>query len=266
MSKLIFDFTDKTVFITAGTKGIGLELTNQFLLSGANVAVCSSKKESIKKVKIRFNKFIKSRKLFCIQQDLTKTTNHKNLVKKINDFFRDQINILINNSGGPPFMSIEKSSKKNWENAINMNLMSAIYFSKAVIPSMKKNKWGRIINLTSLTAKEPAENMVLSNVTRSGLASFSKTLSLEISRYGITVNNILTGGCLTDRLKDLIKKSYKNGNFKNQLRKLSNNVPVRRIAETEEFIKTILFLATEDASYVNGVSIPVDGGLSKSIF
>ena len=129
-------------------------------------------------------------------------------------------------------------------------------------------KWGRIINLTSSTAKEPALKMALSNVTRSGVASFGKTLSLEVAKYGITVNTILTGGVLTERLENLIKLRINNTNIKynDEIKRISNNVPVGRIATPNEFIQLILFLASENSSYVTGTSIPIDGGSSKSIF
>ena len=110
--------------------------------------------------------------------------------------------------------------------------------------------------------------MCLSNVTRAGLTSFGKTLSLEVAKYGITVNTILTGGVLTDRLENLIKLSIKNTNknYKSVIKKISNDVPVGRIATPKEFIQLILFLASENSSYITGTAIPIDGGTSKSIF
>ena len=140
--------------------------------------------------------------------------------------------------------------------------------SKTALKKMIKKKWGRIINLTSTTAKEPAANFALSNVTRSALVSFSKTLSLEVAKYGITVNTILTGGCITDRLKSLISNNNKlsKKNYLNKVRKISSEVPVRHLATTEEFVQQILFLATKNSSYINGAAIPIDGGSSKSVF
>ena len=139
-------------------------------------------------------------------------------------------------------------------------------FFKISHKKYEKNKWGRIINLTSLTAKEPVAEMVLSNVTRAGMSSFSKTLAIELGKFNITVNTILSGGCLTDRVKDLIRQKYKNQNFKKILRKIEKGIPVQRIAETEEFVQAIIFLCSDNASYINGVALPIDGGASKSIF
>ena len=145
--------------------------------------------------------------------------------------------------------------------------MSGVLLSKLVINSMKKKKWGRIINLTSTTAKEPADNMALSNVTRAALTSFSKTLSREVAKYGITVNTILTGGCLTDRFYNLLKKASKNKkDFDINLKKLISLSPMKKIAKPEEFIQLIIFLASENSSYINGSAIPIDGGSSRTIF
>ena len=137
--------------------------------------------------------------------------------------------------------------------------------SLKVIPSMKKNKWGRIVNLASSTAKEPAQNMVLSNVTRAGVLAFAKTLSKEIKTEGVTVNSILTGAVMTDRLTRLIKKN-KEISLKKSLKNLNKIIPVQHVADPNEFIQLVLFLCSEEASYVNGTAIPVDGGLSNTIF
>ena len=165
-------------------------------------------------------------------------------------------------------MEISDTNYKQWEEAININLKSTIFSSIEAIKKMKKKKWGRIINLTSSTAKEPALKMGLSNVTRSAVASFGKTLSLEVAKYGITVNTILTGGVLTERLENLIKLRINNTNIKydDEIKRISNNIPVGRIATSKEFVQLILFLSSENSSYVTGTSIPIDGGSSKSIF
>jgi 3-oxoacyl-[acyl-carrier protein] reductase len=266
MNNLNFDFRKKTVLITAGTNGIGLELTKSFLKSGANVATFSRSDKNLNNLSKRCKNFISQKKLLVFKHDLNKLGKENFLIKKIEKYFKNKVDILINNSGGPPPKLITKTSDKDWSKAMNINFFSSLKFSKNVIPGMRSKKWGRIINLTSLTAKEPSKRMILSNVTRAAISSFAKTLSLELEHTGITVNTILTGGCLTDRLINLIKKNSKKTQITNQLKKLSNQVPVGNIAEPYEFIQTVLFLASNNSSYLNGVSIPVDGGISKSIF
>ena len=266
MNNIKFGFHDKTILITAGTKGIGFELTKSFLNSGANVATFSRNKKNLKFLSNKLKKYVSKKKLFIFKHDLNQLNKEKVIVNKVNKYFNQKIDVLINNSGGPPPKLFLKTSNKDWSNALNINFLSALNFSKSVIPSMKSKKWGRIINLTSLTAKEPSKNMVLSNVTRAALASFSKTLSIEVAQFGITVNTILTGGCITDRLISLIKNQSNKININSELNKFSKLVPVGYIAKPDEFIQMILFLASNNSSYVNGISIPIDGGASKSLF
>ena len=263
-----YNFTNKTVLITAASKGIGFELAKQLALLGANVSMSSRNTTNLKKAKKIIIGLKKDAKVFIVKQDLENLNSLKNIVTKSEKYFKSKIDILINNSGGPDPKLIIDTSNRDWEKALNINLKSAIYLSAYVIKNMKKKNWGRIINLTSTTAKEPAKNMCLSNVTRSGLISFSKTLSMEVAEYGITVNSILTGGVLTERLKNLLKKSInkKKYNFEKELKKISKTIPVQRIAKPDEFVHLILFLCSENSSYVNGAAIPVDGGTSKGIF
>tara|TARA_B110000003_G_scaffold264770_1_gene289895 strand:+ start:731 stop:1525 length:795 start_codon:yes stop_codon:yes gene_type:complete len=261
------NFKEKTILVTAGSKGIGYELAKQFLILNANVCICSRNIKNLNKAKNSLLKFSNSNKLLVVKYDISKIKSQSSLIKKIRKKFSSNVDILINNSGGPPPKKIEDLNLNDWQKSINSNLLSAITLSKEVLKSMKKKRWGRIINLTSTVAREPAKNMVLSNVTRSGLSSFSKTLSIEIAKYGITVNTILTGGCETDRFLDLVKKSSKNKKdyFKN-LKILADQSPMKKIAKPDEFVRLIIFLASSYSSYITGTAIAIDGGSSKSIF
>tara|TARA_B100000131_G_C18033493_1_gene579417 strand:- start:74 stop:874 length:801 start_codon:yes stop_codon:yes gene_type:complete len=263
-----YNFKNKTILITAASKGIGFELARQLALYGANVSIISRNAKNLIIAKKKILTLKEDAKIFTIKYNLEDTKNLRKIITKTEKFFKSKIDILINNSGGPEPKLIINTKNKDWEKALNINLKSAIYLSMQVIKNMKKNNWGRIINLTSTTAKEPAKNMCLSNITRSGLISFSKTLSLEVAKYGITVNSILTGGVLTERLKNLIKKNIdkKKLNLEREIKNISKSIPVQRIANPDEFIQLILFLCSENASYVNGAAITIDGGASKSLF
>ena len=265
---LKYNFKGKTVLITAASKGIGFELAKQMAFFGANVSICSRNEVNLKIAKNKILSFNNNLKLLTIKYDLENVKNLRSIFLKTEHFFKSKVDILINNSGGPLPKMIMQTSQKDWDKALNINLKSAIYLSMIAAKNMKKKKWGRIINLTSTTAKEPAKNMCLSNITRAGLVSFGKTFSTEVAPHGITVNTILTGGVLTDRLKNLIKKDIgkKNYTFQKELKNISTKIPVQRIASPKEFIQLILFLCSENSSYVTGTAIPVDGGLSKSIF
>ena len=260
-----YDFRNKLVLVLASSKGIGYELAKSFALNNAHVAICSRSIKNLNQAKRKLKIVNKHNKVKFFKTDLSKKGSTKKLYLNVKKSFKKDIDILVNNSGGPAAKEIIKTNEKDWNYSIDNNLMSFIKMSLEVIPNMKKKKWGRIINLTSATAKEPAEKMVLSNVTRAGVLAFSKTLSKEIKTDGVTVNSILTGSVLTDRLLSLFKKN-KTMSLKNSLKKLSTSIPVQHIAHPNEFVQLVLFLCSNEASYVNGVAISVDGGLSNTIF
>lgn len=263
-----FNFEKKNIFITAASKGIGFELAKAFSLYGANVIISSSNLNNLRVAKKKILKLNKKAKVKILVYDQKKKINKKTVLDKLKKNSIYPIDILINNSGGPPVKSILKIKNSDLDNALNANLKSVIFTSQMFLPDMIKKKWGRIINLTSLTAKEPGANFALSNITRAGVVSFSKTLSQEVAKHGVTVNSILTGGVLTDRLKSLLTRlNNKNKkDFTKKLKKIAKLVPNGYIASPNEFIQLILFLATSNSSYVNGAAITVDGGTSKSIF
>ena len=262
-----FDFSNKIVLILGGSKGIGKELAIQYLNFGAKVCVISSSNFNLLCLKQELIVF--KNNLFTVKLDLKKKNSLININKvffKIKNHFKGHVDILINNAGGPPFMKINDLDEKIIYESLNMNLVNQMFFSINAIKIMNKKKWGRIINLTSSTAKEPAKNMVLSNLTRSAFISFSKTLSLEATNKGVTINNILTGGVATKRLLELALKRVGKKKLNQEITRIASSKPVGYLASTENFVQTILFLTTEQASYVSGTSIAVDGGASKSLF
>ena len=263
-----YDFNGKVVLVTAASKGIGFAIASNFFHAGAKVAICSRDLTTLDKAISNIGSYDKSR-IVGFQCDLSNLNDCKHLVNKVTKHYENGIDILVNNSGGPPPMLIKDTNLDHWANAINQNLLSSIVITNAVIPSMIDSSFGRIIYLTSTASKEPAENMVLSNVTRAGVAAFSKTMSREIpANSNITINTILTGGCKTDRLYSLIEQQASKNNESSDelLDRLSNTVPVGYFATPDEFSKTVLFLASDDASYINGVALPLDGGSLKGVF
>ena len=262
---LDYKLNNKLALVTAGSKGIGFATAYQLLNNSAKVAICSRSKKNLNKVKKIFKKKFSSKNFLVIKFDLTNNKNLPNLVKKIEKYFGKNIDILVNNCGGPPAKQILKTNDLDWQNALNRNLLSSIILSKLVVKKMIKKKWGRIINLTSTTAKEAAQNMCLSNVTRAGIVAFSKTFSLEFGSYGITSNSILTGACETDRFKKLINPENRK-NYKNILKKISRNIPAGYVSKPEEFGHIISFLCSDYSNYINGAAIPIDGGILKSNF
>lgn len=258
------DLTGKTALVTASSKGIGFGISKALLGAGANVCICSRNAEKIDNARHELGN---PDRVFALAGDISKPDFLAELVKKSLDRFA-AIDILVNNSGGSPPGETLSISEDQWLAAINSNLLSVVRLSALVIPVMKEKGWGRIVNLTSTAAREPAPGLVLSNVTRAGVAAYTKTLAHEVGPFGITVNTILTGGCLTDRLRELLQRNIEgtSESFDEALEKIEKTIPVRHISTPEEFAQTILFLVSPQASYLTGAAIPLDGGASKSTF
>lgn len=174
--------------------------------------------------------------------------------------------ILVNNAGGPPMGSFLEHDGAAWEAAIQANLLSVVRFCKAVVPGMKSKNWGRVISITSTVAKEPSPAMVLSATTRAGVSAFSKTLAIELAQFNISVNVICPGGVLTDRLVGLLqaRADREKRDYQDVLLESQASIPAKRFAEPQEIADVILFLASERGGYVNGVSLSVDGALTKA--
>lgn len=262
-----YNFKNKVVLVTASTKGIGFAIAEEFLANDAKVIICSSNKSNIQNAnKILIKKYDK-KNFLILKCNLEKPDEILRMINQIKKKFSPSIDILINNSGGPKVKNIINTNVNDWQRAIKINLLSTIIVTKLLLPKMIKKKWGRIINLTSSTAKEPVKGMSLSNVTRAGVVSFGKTLSKELSGSGITVNNILTGGVLTDRLKKLLLIRSKNNNTKlsSLIKKVQNDIPSGYLVKPKEFAKIIVYLCSNDASYINGIALNIDGGTSVNI-
>ena len=260
---MIIDLNGKTALVTASSKGIGFAISKALSQAGANVCICSRNEEHLRAAE----RDLTPERVLALAGDVGEAEFVSQLVKKTEERF-GAIDILVNNSGGPPAGEVLSLTEAQWLGAINGNLLSVIRLSSLVIPGMKEKGWGRIVNLTSTAAREPAAGMALSNVTRAGVAAYTKTLAQEVGPFGITVNTILTGGVLTERFNSLVERSIKDTGetFDDAIARLEKTVPVRHFATPEEFAQTILFLASPAASYLTGAAIPLDGGASKSIF
>ncbi|HEX8945437.1 MAG TPA: SDR family oxidoreductase [Gemmatimonadaceae bacterium] len=178
-----------------------------------------------------------------------------------------QIDILMTNAGGPPAGLFEAHGWDAWERAVNLTLRSAVELTRAVLPGMRARKWGRIINVTSIAAKQPVDNLILSNSIRSAVTGFGRTLANEVATDGVTVNNILPGYTRTERVEQLAESTAKKEGLapKDVVARFEKEIPMRRLGEPEEFAALAVFLASTRASYITGQSIAVDGGWIKAL-
>lgn len=249
--------------VTGASKGMGYSIAKGFAEQKAKVFLVSRNKKNLEKACIRLKKINKN--ISYLNADVSKSKSHLNIFKKCKEKFGD-VDILINNAGGPPMGTLLEIDESQWQEALETNLLSVIRFSKYALKFMKNKKWGRILTITSTVTKEPSPEMILSATSRGGLSSFNKAVSHEFAKFNITSNIISPGGVLTDRLKSLfLKKSQKTSiNYKTLVNAAQKSIPAKRFADPEEIANVALFLCSEHGSYINGVNLSVDGGLTKS--
>ncbi len=255
----------KIALITGASQGIGKAIALRLAQEGLPLILASRSFQKLKKLKREI--FIKygNKKIEIYPIDL-----EKKIKNQIFKFCKKRLgvpNILINNSGGPEPTNFLNTNKKMWENTINRNLMSVVDLSKIFSKHMISKKWGRIINISSTVAKEPSPAMVQSATARAAVLAFSKSISYDLAKYNITSNSVLLGGVETDRLKNLIKINAKKKKIseKNYKKNLIKAIPAGRFAQPYEIANLVHFLISDDASYINGQNLIIDGGISKTI-
>ena len=256
---------DKKALVVSASKGIGKGIALALNKEGCKVIICSSDLQNLSLAKKEIEE--KSNKeIFTYQMDLSSEESINMTCQEINITHKG-IDILITNSPGPKPVSAIDLRDSELREAMQVNFYSVVQLCNHFLPNMIKNKFGRIINLSSTTAVEPEAGMLLSNISRAAVISYSKTLSKELSRNGITFNSILTGGVLTDRTKNLLQMEAdeKGIPIEKMYQNAAENIPVGYISSPEEFANNILYLCSPLSSYVNGVNFPIDGGFMHAL-
>ncbi len=260
----------KVALVLASSKGLGLACAKGLYEEGARVVICSRSKENLTSAKNLIEKLpsiVKGNKVTPIVSDLSQEEQLMVLVEKVMKEF-GRLDVLVHNAGGPPSGPINKISEADWAKSIDLNLLSFVKMAYLVVPIMQKQKSGRIIAITSVSIKQPLENLVLSNTTRLGVAGFAKSLANEYAKDNILVNVVCPGPNLTDRMNELIDKAVKDsGKCREEVEKAwTNQIPMGRLGKPEELANLVVFLASEKASYITGTVIQVDGGFVKAPF
>ena len=255
---------DKKALIGGSSKGLGYAVAKQLAVCGAKVTLVSRNEALLKKNIIELNKITDIEHNYLLVD-----YNHPEKYKQIIEGFfqKNRIDILVNNTQGPPAGDVFSVNENDYQKSFDLLFKNTINTTNSAIKGMKENNWGRIINMTSVSVKEPLAYLALSNTIRSAVTSWGKTLSIESGKHNITVNNILTGFFNTQRLNQLNSEKAKKFNVSNEevFDKMSEMVPLKRIGKPEEFGYLVAFLASEYADYINGTNIPIDGGLLKSM-
>jgi 3-oxoacyl-[acyl-carrier protein] reductase len=259
------DLSQKTALVCGSTQGIGKAAALQLAQMGANVVLMARNESELLKVKEALDTS-KGQKHYYIKADFNFPPEIK---VKVENFIKEigNIHILVNNTGGPAGGQAIDAKVDEFIHAFSMHLVANQILVQAVVPGMKKEGYGRIINVISTSVKQPLNGLGVSNTIRGAVANWSKTLSNELGSFGITVNNVLPGATNTVRLQQIIEnKAQKTGKSIQEVADaMTNEVPAKRFAEAFEIANGIAFLASPAASYINGVNLPVDGGRTKSL-
>lgn len=258
------DLTGKRALVCGSTQGIGRSSANELALLGASITLLARNEGKLKEV-LQGLSTNQNQKHHYLVADFTEQSQLK---KIINEYvINNQIDILINNTGGPAGGQAVDAGTDEFINAFNMHLICNQILVQAVSPGMIKNNFGRIINIISTSVKTPLKGLGVSNTIRGAVASWAKTLALELGPFGITVNNILPGFTMTGRLESLISTIAERDNkSKEEVKKdMISTIPAGRIADSHEVAAAIAFLASPAASYINGINLPVDGGKTPSL-
>ena len=256
-----WDLMGKTALICGASEGMGKATAELMASRGAKIIAISRTEEKLKDL---MTKLSGSGHQY-IPLDLSNTENIKNnllpFLKKM------EVHILVNNSSGPPVGPLIETDIESFMNPIRAHLFASHVITQAVVPSMKKADYGRIINIISTSVKVPIPNFGVSNTVRGAMASWSKTMAFELAPFNITVNNVLPGYIRTARFKSVLETSSKKQNISEDKveEQLINGIPLKRIGNPEEIAEVISFLASAAASYVTGTNIPVDGGRTPSM-
>lgn len=255
----------KNALVCGSTKGIGLAIAKQFALLGANITMLSRNGALLERV-VRDLDTSNGQKHGYLAADFSKPLQVKEVIEqKIHEPYT--YNILVNNSGGPSPGALLQAREEEFLMAFNAHLLSSHYLVQQLADGMKQSGYGRIINIISTSVKLPLKGLGVSNTIRGAVANWSKTLANELGPWGITVNNILPGATATDRLSQIIEgKALKTQVNEEEVKKeMLSEIPLNRFAKPEEIAYTAAFLASEFASYINGINVPVDGGRTGNL-
>ncbi|MGA7930268.1 MAG: SDR family oxidoreductase [Candidatus Sulfotelmatobacter sp.] len=256
---------DRVALIAASSQGIGRATAEAFAAEGCRVAMCARNLQTLQaaaeKIRQQYNTEILAQAV-----DVSNAAAVSRFVADVAEQFGG-VDICVTNAGGPPAKGFLAATLAEWQRALELNFLSTVYFAREVIPHMQRKRWGRILTLTSITTKQPVTDLVLSNAVRAAVVGLVKSLANEFGKDGILVNNVGPGFTATDRLKELAKtRSASSGKSEQEiLQGWAADAPLQRLGEPREVAETIVWLASERASYITGQTVLVDGGLYKGL-
>lgn len=258
------NLTGKNALVCGSTQGIGKAAAVELAHLGANVTLVARNEEKLKTCLAALPKEAGQHHHYLVADFV----NPGQLKETITHYTQStSIHILVNNTGGPPAGLAIHAKEEEFVSAFSNHLLCNHILAQACVEGMKKEKFGRIINIISTSVKIPLRNLGVSNTIRGAVANWAKTLSIELAPFGITVNNVLPGATMTGRLEAIIEnKSQKTGvSFEDAKHEMIAEIPAGRIGEAHEVASAVAFLASPAAGYINGINLPVDGGRTGSL-
>lgn len=257
---------NRVALVAASSKGLGKAVALQLSREEAKVVICARSKDRLFKTREEIA-LVTGNEVRAFVSDVTDRKQVNSMLECVLEEF-GTIEILVNNAGGPPTGMADDFTLDDYRNALELNLLSTVNLCYEVAPLMKKQKWGRIINLTSVSAKQPIDALILSNTARAGVLGFAKSLSNQLAPFGITVNSICPGYTKTERVEELAESFAKKGQgtVEDFYRNIEGTIPTGRLGKPEEIAQAVAFLASEGASYITGVALQIDGGYIKALY
>ncbi|MFZ0950378.1 MAG: SDR family oxidoreductase [Candidatus Sulfotelmatobacter sp.] len=256
---------DRVALVAASSQGIGRATAEAFAAEGCRIAMCARNQQTLQAAAGKIRKQHNS-DVLAEAFDVTDAAAVSRFVASVADKFGG-VDICVTNAGGPPAKGFLSAGLEEWQRALELNFLSTVYFAREVIPHMQRKHWGRIITLTSITTKQPVTDLVLSNAVRAAVVGLVKSLANEFGKDGILVNNVGPGFTATDRLKELATaRSSASGKSEQEIFDgWAADAPLKRLGEPREVAETIVWLASERASYITGQTVLVDGGMYKGL-
>jgi 3-oxoacyl-[acyl-carrier protein] reductase len=257
---------DRVAIVAASSQGLGKAVAMGLAREGAKLALCARTAATLNATAEEIRKAT-GVEVLARALDVTVYDRVSAFVEETARHF-GRVDVCVTNAGGPPAKPFSATTVEDWQNGVNLNLMSTLYFAREVLPLMQKHRWGRLITITSASVKQPIDNLILSNAVRSAVSGLVKSLSNEYARDNVLVTNVCPGYTMTARLDELSSKlAASEGVEPKQIQeRWAAMIPMRRLGQPEEFANMVVFLASERASYVTGVSVAVDGGFVKGIY
>ena len=256
---------NRVAIVAASSQGIGRATAEAFAAEGCNVAICARNSRTLQTVADGIRQQY-GHEVYAEAFDVTDADAVHRFVEATVAKL-GSADICVTNAGGPPAKGFMAATIDDWKKAVDANFLSAVYFAREVIPHMQRRRWGRIVTLTSVSTKQPIADLVLSNAVRAAVVGLVKSLANEFGKDGILVNNVGPGYTATDRLKELAKtRSATLGKTEKEMFEAwAADSPLKRVGEPKEVADTIVWLASERASYITGQTVLVDGGIYKGM-